>query len=205
MITVTSLLWIWKGEAAGRWYFITVPEEQSDEIRAQFDKFLELGLKPTHVDGHINIHVHPVIFPALCRVAREYGVPRIRLPHGEFHVNRTFPAQGQPVLFNFLLTLVFSLLRKGVLGQARGLIVPRTWGLLRSGRMTEDYVLWLLKNLPDGLTEIYFHPSSDPNSEIGDDRPTPTHQTISELRALLSPRVRVALQQGGAHLVSATP
>jgi hypothetical protein len=35
MITVTSLLWIWKGsDAAGRWYFITVPEEQSDEIRA---------------------------------------------------------------------------------------------------------------------------------------------------------------------------
>ena len=34
MITVTSLLWIWKGEAAGRWYFITVPEDQSDEIRA---------------------------------------------------------------------------------------------------------------------------------------------------------------------------
>ena len=34
MITVTSLLWIWKGsDAAGRWFFITVPEEQSDEIR----------------------------------------------------------------------------------------------------------------------------------------------------------------------------
>ena len=35
MITVTSLLWIWKGsDAAGRWYFITVPEEQSIEIKA---------------------------------------------------------------------------------------------------------------------------------------------------------------------------
>jgi hypothetical protein len=34
MITVISLLWIWKGEAAGSWHFITVPEEQSDEIRA---------------------------------------------------------------------------------------------------------------------------------------------------------------------------
>jgi hypothetical protein len=35
VIIVTSLLWIWKGsDAAGRWYFITVPEEQSDEIRA---------------------------------------------------------------------------------------------------------------------------------------------------------------------------
>ena len=36
MITVTSLLWIWKGsDAAGRWYFLTVPDEQCDEIRAQ--------------------------------------------------------------------------------------------------------------------------------------------------------------------------
>jgi len=35
MITVTSLLWIWRGsDAAGRWYFITVPEEQSAEIKA---------------------------------------------------------------------------------------------------------------------------------------------------------------------------
>jgi hypothetical protein len=35
VITVTSLLWIWKGsDTAGRWYFITVPEEQSNEIRA---------------------------------------------------------------------------------------------------------------------------------------------------------------------------
>jgi hypothetical protein len=35
MIEVTSLLWIWRGsDAAGRWYFITLPEDQSDEIRA---------------------------------------------------------------------------------------------------------------------------------------------------------------------------
>ena len=34
MIAFTSLLWIWKGEAAGRWYFVTVPEEQSAEIKA---------------------------------------------------------------------------------------------------------------------------------------------------------------------------
>ena len=35
MITVTALLWIWKGsDAAGRWFFITVPEEQSAEIKA---------------------------------------------------------------------------------------------------------------------------------------------------------------------------
>ena len=36
MIRVASLLWIWKGEStAGRWYFLTVPEEQSGEFRAE--------------------------------------------------------------------------------------------------------------------------------------------------------------------------
>jgi hypothetical protein len=34
VISVTSLLWIWKGEAAGRWYFITVSDERSAEIKA---------------------------------------------------------------------------------------------------------------------------------------------------------------------------
>jgi hypothetical protein len=34
VISFTSLLWIWRGEAAGRWYFVTVPEEQSIEIKA---------------------------------------------------------------------------------------------------------------------------------------------------------------------------
>ena len=34
MITLTSLLWIWRGEQAGRWYFVTVPEEQSAGIKA---------------------------------------------------------------------------------------------------------------------------------------------------------------------------
>ena len=34
MITFTSLLWIWRGEQAGRWYFVTVPEEESTEIKA---------------------------------------------------------------------------------------------------------------------------------------------------------------------------
>jgi len=34
MIRVTSLLSIWKGESAGRWYFLTIPEERSNEIRA---------------------------------------------------------------------------------------------------------------------------------------------------------------------------
>lgn len=35
MIIFTSLVWIWKGsDATGRWFFVTVPDEQSGEIKA---------------------------------------------------------------------------------------------------------------------------------------------------------------------------
>ena len=30
----TSLLWIWRSEAAGSWYFVTVPEELAGEVKA---------------------------------------------------------------------------------------------------------------------------------------------------------------------------
>lgn len=33
MISFNSELWIWKGEGAARWYFLTVPEAQSAEIK----------------------------------------------------------------------------------------------------------------------------------------------------------------------------
>jgi hypothetical protein len=35
VIVFTSLLCIWKAQAAGRWYFVTVPDEDSAEIKAQ--------------------------------------------------------------------------------------------------------------------------------------------------------------------------
>lgn len=33
-LTFTSLLSVWRGEGAGRWYFLTVPDAQCDPIRA---------------------------------------------------------------------------------------------------------------------------------------------------------------------------
>ncbi|MEO6198658.1 MAG: DUF1905 domain-containing protein, partial [Sphingomicrobium sp.] len=35
VITFASSLWIWTGEGAGRWHFLTVPENQSAEIHAR--------------------------------------------------------------------------------------------------------------------------------------------------------------------------
>lgn len=192
-------------EKAGLRYFFD-PKARAGvdgEIRRQFDALMALGVRPTHADGHFNIQAHPVIFPALCRVAREYKVPRVRLPAGELSPNLDYPGERGGVLPRAVLAGTFAAMRAWVGGAADGLDLPRTWGLLRSGRMTEDYLLWLIGRLPPGATEIYFHPCADPASEAPADRPTPTHQTVTELRALVSPRVRAELDARAVALASA--
>ena len=51
MISVTAPLWLWTGEN-GSWHFITVPEEQSDEIRAHCLASMR-GFKSARVEARI--------------------------------------------------------------------------------------------------------------------------------------------------------
>ena len=51
---------------AGLKYYFS-PQARSElrqELRAQFDKFAATGLRLSHIDGHLHMHVHPVIFRA---------------------------------------------------------------------------------------------------------------------------------------------
>jgi hypothetical protein len=52
MIAVTAPLWIWSGEN-GSWHFVTVPENQSDEIRAHCLAEMR-GFKSARVQATIN-------------------------------------------------------------------------------------------------------------------------------------------------------
>ena len=165
------------------------------EIRSQIEKFLSFGLKPTHADGHCNIHVHPAIFPVLGSLCREYGIPRLRLPGGESALSLAYDRREAAARTG--AAAVFKMLGDALRPYASGLIVPeRAFGLLRSGMLTEEYLLWLIRGLPNGLTEVYCHPSSDRGSGVTD-RPRPGHHTVSELEALLSPRVKEALSAEG--------
>jgi predicted glycoside hydrolase/deacetylase ChbG (UPF0249 family) len=188
-------------EKAGARYFFnsTARRAVEGEIRGQIEALLALGIEPTHIDGHINVHVHPVIFPAVCRLAREYGIPRVRLPSGEWEALKGFP--GAERAGTALLAGVFGAMGAWVGPAAEGLERPRCWGLLRSGLMKEDYALWLIARLPEGTTEMYFHPTTDAALRAGDE-PSPSHQSTTELETLLSPKVRRALEANGVELVS---
>ena len=62
MITVTGPLWLWTGEK-GSWHFFSVPEDQSDEIRAHCLASMR-GFKSARVEAKIgDVSWRTSVFP----------------------------------------------------------------------------------------------------------------------------------------------
>ena len=61
--------------------------------------------------------------------------------------------------------------------------------------MTEPRVLRLLANLPEGSSELYFHPAARRDAALA--ALMPEYEHVAEQAALLSPAVRAALAQAG--------
>src|SRR5262249_27733584 len=49
------------------------------EVAAQLDAFAATGLPLAHVDGHLNMHLHPMVLPILLELAPRYGLRAVRL------------------------------------------------------------------------------------------------------------------------------
>jgi hypothetical protein len=63
MITATGSLWLWTSES-GSWHFFTVPEDQSDEIRAHCLASMR-GFKSARVEAKIgDVRWRTSLFPA---------------------------------------------------------------------------------------------------------------------------------------------
>ena len=45
------------------------------EWNAQMDAFFDLGIKPSHIDTHHNVHRFPKAFKAICSLAQRYNLP----------------------------------------------------------------------------------------------------------------------------------
>lgn len=50
-----------------------------EEIRAQMQRYLDLGLKLMHVDSHHHIHTIPSLLPITVKLAKEYGFKSMRI------------------------------------------------------------------------------------------------------------------------------
>jgi hopanoid biosynthesis associated protein HpnK len=167
-----------------------------DEVRAQIDRHLELVGNLNHVDGHLNFHVHPVIAALLLELASEYHISCIRLPREPLLTTLRL-ARGH-VTRKMVESIIFKALSRRTLNMmgARGIRTSdRLFGLHQTGHLTEAYIIGLIRQLPMGTTEIYFHPAQNGRSQAS------TAQ-MSETQILKSPRVCEALIDAGVRLTN---
>lgn len=182
--------------AGMRMFFLkSLYKQLRSEIEAQIEAFLATGLPLSHVDGHLNIHMHPTVFAILAQLMPKYGISTFRLSRERLGVELSLDPRRvagkalEAFIFNRLANHCrreLQLRRIGFAAEVRG--------LLNSGRMTEAYLLRLLETLPAGTSEVYLHPAED------DDQQQPHYRRTAELDALLSGTVREKIAAAGITL-----
>ncbi len=176
----------------------TVRTQVEAEVRAQFKAFQATGLPLDHVNSHHHFHLHPSLSRLLLKAAKEHGARAVRLPYEppipSWRASGTgaLPKAGAwPLLYPWVLMLRRMLRREGIRYN------DFLFGMNDSGKMNTGLVLRFLAYLPDGVTEIYFHPgagASDPGNNAALSR--------SELEALTNPEVKRALSSLGIERIA---
>ncbi len=159
------------------------------EVRAQLDRFRSTGLPCTHIDGHMNLQVHPVVREAVLAVAKESGVRWVRAPWDDLGLTLRIDASGLPL--KVLHAAFFRPLSARVRKRAAEVGVRTcdgVHGVYQSGRIDARFLCEMLARLGPGVRELYAHPRLDASGPNAD------------LAALSSPSVREAVDRAGFRL-----
>jgi hopanoid biosynthesis associated protein HpnK len=158
------------------------------EIEAQFEKFRGTGLPLDHVNGHLNIHLHPVIFSILMENAERWGIRHFRLTRDSYRENARFASGATAYrLSHAIIYRALAQRSRPELQARRFRHTERVYGLLQNARVDEAFLLKLLPQLPNGESELYSHPSLD--------------EFKNEFEALISPRVKEAARKRGVEFI----
>ncbi len=176
--------------AAGLRYFFnrSLREQLRAELHEQFRRFRETGLPLDHVNGHLHLHLHPVVLDLLMQDAVPLGITRARLTRDPLGLNLAIaPGHLGYRCSHALIYRVLSARARRAFARHHIRHTRQVFGLLQNARVDEDYVLRLLPRLPAGDSELYSHPSLD--------------DFRHEFEALVSPAVAQAVQRLGLQLV----
>jgi hopanoid biosynthesis associated protein HpnK len=163
------------------------------EITAQFEAFRATGLTLDHCNAHKHFHLHPVVGGLIAAIGGRFGLRAVRIPLEPVHVLRKIErlTPWAPAL----LAAPFALLLRRRF-RAAGLLAPdRIFGLRWSGRMTRERLSGLIRNLPNGLSEIYLHPATGPFAGAA-----PGYHYREELDALMAPEIVAASRDSSLRL-----
>jgi hopanoid biosynthesis associated protein HpnK len=163
------------------------------EITAQFEAFRATGLTLDHCNAHKHFHLHPVVAGLIAAIGARFGLRAARVPLEPVQVLRKI--ERQTPWAPALLTAPFTLLLRQRCRAAGLLTADRVFGLQWSGRMSRDRLLGLIRNLPNGLSEIYLHPATGPFAGAA-----PDYHYREELDALMAPEIVAACRDSALRL-----
>ena len=154
------------------------------EIRAQFQAFADTGLTLDHANAHKHMHLHPTVGAMLLSIGREFGLPSVRIPAEPPPIlSRLGVPQGigARALYAWTRLLRYQARRAGVATN------DHCFGLAWSGHMTPERIRALMGILPEGYSEVYFHPAMERDATLR--RLMPEYEHEVELAALLETTV----------------
>jgi len=184
--------------AGVRYFFLPhVRRQLRTEIRAQFEAFRATGLKLDHVNAHRHFHLHPTLANMILDIGRDYGMKAMRLPY-EPVKNLRLASPDENITTPLYQPWVCML---GVRLRMAGMRTnDNIFGLRWSGGMDEKRVSSILANLPNGVTEIYFHPATQRTEQLK--HLMPDYRHTDEFTALISANVRDQLVKNNIDLIN---
>jgi len=168
-----------------------------EELRAQVEKILDAGIRPSHLDTHKHTHLAPPVLDAVARIGEEFGIRWVRRPFD-------FPMSGRR-----------APLPRRMLSDALGALRGRFHRVLsKRGLRTTDYfagfqitglygtadLVELLRAIPEGTTELMVHPGRCGPALRGA-RTRLKESREMELQALVSPEARETVRDARIELV----
>ena len=182
--------------------------EMERELDAQIGRMLDLGVTPSHWDGHQNKHLYPPFFWTAMRVAKRRGVVRLR-SHRRYLFMQDGAARRRRIAAYYarnpyrLATHAWGRLT-ALIARLRGFKTPDRLispaYLDHSAKYLTGTWVALMCELPEGTSEIYCHPGYP--DDILRAHAVYVDQRKEEVAVLTSPEVRSAVRDSGVDLVS---
>ena len=171
------------------------------ELRAQIDRFLTTGLRPSHLDAHLHTHIDPHVLRIVIRLAREHRIAFVRAPFESIRPSLHCARARLPrKLARLAIFGPMGFRTKLTLRRAGLRTADFAFGALDPGHVTGAFVLACLRQLRDGISEIFFHPATVTTSVLR--RIQPGYEHVAELEALCSPEARHIIERDSIRLMN---
>jgi chitin disaccharide deacetylase len=181
--------------------------EVEREWDAQIRRVRDMGIRPTHLDGHKHVQMLPGLFDIALRLAKRHGVAAIRVSHESSRLRAALSGSTEQraavVLKQGVQARGLKLLARDAHRQAEegGIATADHFcGVAQTGELTREGTLRLLRSLPEGTTELMCHPGyADEDLRNSGTRLQQSRQ--KEIEILTDPEVRNVVASQGIRLI----